>query len=40
MKYGYKFELINGFIFEKENLFEEYVNELYKIKSTVLPDNP
>jgi len=40
MKYGYEFEVINGFIFEKEIIFDKYVDELYKIKSTVLPDNP
>jgi len=40
MKYGYEFEVINGFIFEKENIFDEYVDELYKIKSSVTSDNP
>lgn len=31
---GYKFELLEGYLFEKSNIFKEYIDILYKIKST------
>jgi hypothetical protein len=33
-KYGYKFEIIYGYTFEKAIIFKEYVEFLYQIKST------
>jgi hypothetical protein len=34
LKYGYKFKVLRGYIFEKENIFKDYVNSLYKIKES------
>jgi hypothetical protein len=31
-KNGYSFEILCGYTFDKENIFKEYVNELYSIK--------
>lgn len=30
--YGYKFKIINGYLFKKDYIFKEYVDELYAIK--------
>ena len=40
MKFGYKFEFKEGYLFEKSFLFEEYINVLYEIKSSVDKDDP
>jgi hypothetical protein len=32
IKYGYKFNIIRGYIFERKNIFKKYVNCLYDIK--------
>lgn len=31
-KYGYKFEILGGYIFESKNIFEGYIKDLYEIK--------
>jgi hypothetical protein len=31
-KYGYKFKILRGYTFNKSNIFEDYVNDLYSIK--------
>jgi hypothetical protein len=33
MKLGYKFEILWGYTFESKNIFEEYVDCLFQIKS-------
>lgn len=40
LKYGYKFDIMKGYIFEESVLFTEYVTELYSIKQSVSPHNP
>jgi hypothetical protein len=40
MKYGYKFEILEGYQFEKGNQFAGYVSELYKIKQSVTSGHP
>jgi hypothetical protein len=32
VKYGYKFEIIKGYKFKKDNLFHDYVNDLYNLR--------
>lgn len=32
IKYGYQFEIIRGYLFEKGNIFNEYINKLYKLR--------
>ena len=32
MKYGYKFKILRGYLFENEDIFSEYVDYLYKLK--------
>jgi hypothetical protein len=32
MKYGYKFEILRGYLFDKDYIFTEYINDLYSIK--------
>jgi DNA polymerase type B, organellar and viral len=32
MKYGYQFEILNGYEFEKGNIFKEYVLKLYNLR--------
>ena len=32
IKYGYQFEILNGYQFDKGNLFKEYVNKMYKLR--------
>jgi hypothetical protein len=39
-KYGYKFEIIEGYLFERKNVFEGYVDVLYKIKCSVDSSSP
>jgi hypothetical protein len=34
LKDGYSFKILEGYLFEKANIFEEYIKVLYKIKST------
>lgn len=40
MKYGYKFNIIKGYHFNKAIIFSDYVNTLYAIKQKVSPANP
>jgi hypothetical protein len=40
MRHGYKFEFIEGYIFEKANIFSEYIDVLYDIKMNVSKDDP
>jgi hypothetical protein len=40
MVYGYKFKVIRGYLFERENIFKEYVEDLYKIKLNSKPGSP
>lgn len=40
MKYGYKVDIIWGYLFDKEYIFKEYVEQLYKIKQESTKDNP
>lgn len=39
-KYGYKFEILKGYNFQKSNLFKDYVSDLYSIKMSVSSDSP
>jgi len=32
MKFGYTFEILNGYQFEKGNIFDDYVNKLYNLR--------
>ena len=40
MKYGYKFEILSGYTFDKEYIFNDYVSELYEIKQSHSKDDP
>jgi len=40
MKYGYKFEILRGYTFERKNIFKEYVSDLYKIKESHSKNDP
>lgn len=33
-KYGYKFIIKNGYLFDRENIFKEYLTNIYEIKQT------
>lgn len=36
MKYGYKFEILRGYTFDRSNIFKNYVTDLYKKLSNLL----
>ena len=40
MKYGYKFEVIEGYLFKKKYIFEDYIKILYKMKSDTDSSDP
>jgi hypothetical protein len=40
LKYGYKFKILRGYLFEEANIFSEYVDYLYKLKVNSLKDSP
>lgn len=40
MKYGYSFEILRGYTFERGNIFKNYVTDLYKIKESHNKDDP
>lgn len=40
IKYGYKFKVLRGYLFERKNIFKEYINDLYKIKVSLSKDDP
>lgn len=33
IKYGYKFEILRGYLFEKGNIFSAYVNKMFELRS-------
>jgi hypothetical protein len=39
-KYGYKFNIIRGYLFEKDDIFSDYVNFLYKMKESSSKESP
>lgn len=39
-KYGYKFEILEGYLFERENIFKDYVSVLHQIKQNTDKSNP
>ena len=39
-KYGYKIKIIQGYNFQRKNLFKEYVNNLYSIKENTDKNDP
>lgn len=39
MKYGYKFKILKGYIFERGNIFKEYILDLYRIKESHKPSD-
>lgn len=40
IKYGYTFQVIRGYTFNKGYLFKEYVDKMYELRSTYAKDNP
>lgn len=40
IKQGYSFEIIEGYLFEKQNIFKNYIEVLYKIKASHSSDDP
>jgi DNA polymerase type B, organellar and viral len=40
LKYGYKFKVLRGYLFEKGYIFKDYVEDLYQIKQSVMKDDP
>ena len=40
MKYGYKFKVIRGYLFNRKNIFKDYINDLYKIKESLNKNDP
>lgn len=39
-KFGYKFTVVRGYLFEQDFIFKDYVNSLYEIKCTSNKDEP
>ena len=39
-KYGYKYEILEGYLFEGEYIFKEYIDKLYEIKVNSKPNTP
>lgn len=39
-KYGYKFEILEGYLFERDFIFTEYINDLYELKNSVEDNDP
>lgn len=39
-KYGYKFKVYKGYLFNNENIFKDYVDELYKMKCNSISGDP
>lgn len=31
-KFGYKFEVLHGYLFESEKIFKEYITDMYQFK--------
>ena len=40
MNYGYKVKVIDGYLFDKEYIFTDYVNDLYKMKENSQKGTP
>nr|UEP17199.1 hypothetical protein [Russula sp.] len=40
IKYGYQFEILWGYTFNNENIFEDYVSFLYNLRSQYLSSHP
>ena len=40
VKFGYRFEILEGYTFEKAIIFESYVDQLYKLRLEYSKDNP
>src|SRR5258705_8649857 len=40
IKYGYKFNILNGYLFEKANIFKDYIDILYEIKENSNRNDP
>ncbi|KAH7916880.1 hypothetical protein BV22DRAFT_1027292, partial [Leucogyrophana mollusca] len=40
MKFGYKFNILRGYTFDKANIFSEYIDDLYLIKKSHTKDDP
>lgn len=38
--FGYKFNVLNGYIFDQKIIFKDYVNELYNLRLTFDKSNP
>nr|YP_009690455.1 DNA polymerase family B [Schizopora paradoxa]QEG57235.1 DNA polymerase family B [Schizopora paradoxa] len=39
-KYGYKYEILEGYLFEGEYIFKDYIDKLYEIKVNSQPNTP
>ena len=39
-KYGYKYEILEGYLFESEPIFKDYIDKLYEIKVNSFPNTP
>jgi hypothetical protein len=40
VKYGYKFDILGGYIFERKNIFKNYVLNLYDLRLKYPKSNP
>ena len=40
LEFGYKFKITRGYLFEKKNIFKDYIDDLYKIKQNHSKDHP
>lgn len=40
IKFGYKFEILWGYKFQRKNIFKDYVTNLYRLRSQYLKSNP
>lgn len=40
MNFGYKFEILRGYTFKPKNIFESYVEDLFKLRSKYDRTNP
>jgi hypothetical protein len=40
MKFGYKFNILRGYIFQKEIIFNGYIEDIYQIKQAHSKDHP